>query len=74
MILLIVKKSIGVNSRKLIGSGREIGIRSFSMLELRKEGSKILSWVYGIYLIVGVVIKIVLLGLLSRKLISYRTD
>ena len=64
MILLIVKKYSGVNGRKLIGSEREIGIRSFSMLGLRKEGSKILSRVYGINLIVGMVIKIVLLGLL----------
>ena len=68
MILLIVKKSIGVNDRKLIGSRRELGIRSFSMLGLRKEGSKILSWVYGINLIVGMVIKIVLLGLLYPDL------
>ena len=64
MILLIVKNFIGVNVRRLIGSRREIGIRSISMLGLQIEGSKILSWVFGTNLVVGVVTKIALLGLL----------
>ena len=64
MNYLIVRKFTGVSISRLTSSKREIGIQNFFMPEPRKEGNKILFWVSGINLRIGVVTKIVLLGLL----------
>ena len=64
MNFLTVRKLTGVSGQKLTGSMREIGTRNISMPVPLKEINKILYWVFGINLRIGVGTKIVLLGLL----------
>ena len=71
MNYLIVRKFIGVSISSLTGSKREIGIQNFFIPEPQKEGNKILFWVSGINLRIGVVTKIVLLESLFPILRKY---
>jgi len=71
MNYLTVRKLTSVSGQRLTGSKREIGIRNFFMPEPWKEENKILFWVSGINLRIGVVTKIVLLEPLFPILRKY---
>ena len=68
---VIFHQLTSVSGQRFTGLKRETGIRNFFMPEPRKEGNKILFWVSGINLRIGVVTKIVLLESLFPILRKY---